>query len=68
MVKERIKDISAPAGEHGELHRELSAERQRFLKERSESLKTHSDNMLKGDVDTLKRQTQTGIRSTGGLQ
>ncbi len=58
-----------PGDEHdSELNRELTAARQRMLEERAQALQKHAGELLRGDVETLKRQVDKQARQAGGAQ
>lgn len=50
----------------GEMQRELAAARQQMLDERAAALEKHGTAILRGDVDTLKRQVAENVRNAGG--
>ncbi len=49
-----------------ELNRELAAERKRMLEERAQTVQKHVGELLRGDVETLKRQVDKQARQAGG--
>ena len=49
-----------------EISREVQAERQRILEERAENLKKVGTGLLKGDLETLKKQAEENARKAGG--
>ncbi len=49
-----------------ELNRELAAERKRMLEERAQAVQKHAGELLRGDVETLKRQVDKQARQAGG--
>ena len=59
---------SAQSGEgiDAELNRELAAERKRMMEERAQNAQKIGAEVLKGDVETLKRQAQQNARQAGG--
>ena len=61
---------SAKSGDShdAELNRELTAARQRMLEERAQALQQHAGELLRGDVETLKRQVDKQARQAGGTQ
>ena len=64
----RMPSTRAPTGEgiDGELNRELAAERKRMLEERAQAAQKLGADVLKGDVETLKRQVEKQARQSGG--
>lgn len=48
-----------------ELRRELDGERRRMLEERARAVQEHSGKLLRGDVETLKRQVDKQARQAG---
>lgn len=74
-VARRIRDEAAnrPSarakpgdGLDSELNRELAADRKRMLEERARAVQEHSGEILRGDVETLKRQVDKRARQAGG--
>jgi hypothetical protein len=49
-----------------DLNRELAAERKRMLEERAQAVQEHAGEILRGDVETLKRQVGKRTREAGG--
>jgi hypothetical protein len=49
-----------------EISREVQAERQRILEERADNLKKVGTGLLKGDLETLKKQAEENARKAGG--
>jgi len=48
------------------ISREVQAERQRILEERADNLKKVGTGLLKGDLETLKKQAEENARKAGG--
>jgi|KBSMisStaDraftv2_1062788.scaffolds.fasta_scaffold199503_2 hypothetical protein len=49
-----------------EISREVQAERQRILEERADNVKKVGTGLLKGDLETLKKQAEENARKAGG--
>ena len=49
-----------------EISREVQAERQRILEERADNLKKVGTELVKGDLETLKKQAEENARKAGG--
>jgi len=49
-----------------EISREVQAERQRILEERADNVKKVGTGLLKGDLETLKKQAEEKARKAGG--
>ena len=49
-----------------EISREVQVERQRILEERADNLKNVGTGLLKGDLETLKKQAEENARKAGG--
>jgi len=49
-----------------EISRDVQAERQRILEERADNLKKVGTGLLKGDLETLKKQAEENARKAGG--
>ncbi len=49
-----------------EISRDVQAERQRILEERADNLKKVGTGLLKGDLETLKKQAEDNARKAGG--
>lgn len=57
---------AAPTQPADELQRELMQARQQLLDDRAAALDHHAGQLLKGDVDSLKRQVAENVRNAGG--
>ena len=72
MARElREEAAKMPAAQYGEgidaeLNRELAAERKRMMEERARNVQKIGAEVLKGDVETLKRRAQQNARQAGG--
>jgi hypothetical protein len=51
-----------------ELHEELQAERRRIMEEKANTLEKYGSQIVKGDVESLKRQVEENARRAGGQQ
>jgi hypothetical protein len=60
-----VPDAGA-TGDVDEMNRELQVERKRLLKERAEIAEKSAGHMLRGDIDSLKRQAEQNARMAGG--
>ncbi len=61
--------VSKSSGDQdSELNRELAAARQRMLEERAQAVQKHAGELLRGDVQSLKRQVDKQARQAGGDQ
>jgi len=74
-TKERLRSEAAkiPAVTEGdkqndELHRELQAERKRIMEEKANTLEKYGDQIVEGDIESLKRQVEENARQAGGGQ
>lgn len=70
-IARKLRDEAAaqPSARGGsydsELNRELAADRKRMIEQRAESVQKLGAEMLRGDVETLKRQVRTQAREAG---
>lgn len=66
--REEAKAVRAAARAQpaDEMQRELLEARQQLLDERAAALDHHTEQLLKGDVDSLKRQVVDNARKSGG--
>jgi hypothetical protein len=51
-----------------ELREELQAERRRIMEEKANTLEKYGSQIVKGDVESLKRQVEENARRAGGQQ
>jgi hypothetical protein len=58
--------VVAGTGTDEELRRELAAERKRVLQEKADQAERVAGQMVRGDVDGLKRQVEENARAAGG--
>ena len=56
----------ADGKEANEISRDVQAERRRILEERADNLKKVGTGLLKGDLETLKKQAEVNARKAGG--
>jgi len=56
----------ADGKEANEISRDVQAERQRILEERADNLEKVGTGLLKGDLETLKKQAEENARKAGG--
>ena len=64
----KIPAAAEGGGQQDELHQELQAERKRIMEEKANALEKYGDQIVKGDVDSLKRQVEENARQAGGGQ
>lgn len=67
-LREEAKAVRAAAQVQAgdEMQRELMAARQKLLDDRAAALDHHTGQLLKGDVDSLKRQVAENVRNAAG--
>lgn len=51
-----------------ELREELQAERRRIMEEKANTLEKYGSQIVKGDIESLKRQVEENARQAGGGQ
>ena len=75
QTKERLRAEAAKmpaAADDGqpkdELREELQAERRRIMEEKAATLEKYGSEIVKGDVESLKRQVEENARRAGGNQ
>jgi hypothetical protein len=70
-MREEAKKLSTSQsfsgdGYDAQLNRELAAERQRLMEQRADALNERGKLLIRGDVETLKRQATENVRQAGG--
>lgn len=55
-----------PAGSQDEMHRELAEARRKMLEDRASALEQHSGAILRGDLESLKKQVAENAKQAGG--
>lgn len=66
LRKETEKQPLAVVSGNEDLQRELAAARKQMLDDRAAALEKHTGEILRGDVNTLKRQVTENARAAGG--